>query len=245
MDESKKKSTVQEDDEDQKVEKLKSFVKARPRDKNGHFINLSSQPETPALKQEQVAPTQQQVETTGALSAISQYVSSGKKPDDDETLVDVKVRNPLHKITKLLQDMRSKQSTTVSMRFTIPLIALPIVLLAAFQLGRAQTTCATRFTSQIGIIRTIAVLTPVESKDVFTSLLSFFPEVPKLQKSTDLVQMNRTILVDLEGKVINVLHDGKLDISEYNNQGVILTGTLSPCADTITLDDKRNITTTD
>src|SRR5258708_4459280 len=90
----------------------------------------------------QFAPKDQVKETvsvSGALPAISADLS--KVPSENDDLVDVKVHNPLHRITKLLQDIKSHQSTTVSMRFTIPLIALPIVLLVAFQLGRAQTNC--------------------------------------------------------------------------------------------------------
>jgi hypothetical protein len=214
-------------------------------DEHGKYVKAApnSSPADPSI-QEKSPYTSQTAAAKGALKAVTDYISfdAAKANAADDTIVDVKVRNPFHRIMKLLQDIKSKQSTTVSMRFTIPLIALPIVLLAAFQLGRAQTVCASRFTSQVGVLRSINIMAPPATKDVYSNLLSFFPDIPKLQKTEELTATKSTILVNMQGEVLNVFHTAKLEISSFANEGVIISGMLSPCAGTITLDDPQNIT---
>ncbi len=214
---------------------------------DGSVTNVKPASSTEAIKQEKSPYTSQTAAAKGALKAVTDYISfdNKKQSEKDDTIVDVKVRNPFHKIMNLLQDIKSKQSTTVSMRFTIPLIALPIVLLAAFQLGRAQTVCASRFTSQIGVLRSLTVMSPIEGTvDVYSHLLSFFPDIPRLQKAEELHLARRTILVGLDGKILDVLHDEKLKMKGFDGEGVILSGNLSPCAGTISLDAEENISLT-
>lgn len=232
-----------EKDKDKK-EALHDVASHRKRDEHGHFIDDKNAGETSG----EGNPTPQVKETdkaAGPLSAISEYFSVEKETGGpEETLIDVKVHNPFTRIMKMLQDIKNHQSTTVSLRFTIPLIALPIVMLAAFQLGKAQTLCATHFTSQTGTLRVVSVLAPKESTDSFGMLLSFFPDIPRLHKKAELAPSMKTILVSDKGDVVNVLHDSTMNLSLYNGIHVILSGMLSPCSGTITLDAPQNLTET-
>lgn len=198
--------------------------------------------ESEAKKQEGSRTVKTKV--TGAIESAINYANTAKeKADDAETMISVKVKNPLSKIIKLIEDIKNHQSTTVSLRFTIPLIALPVVLLAAFQLGRAQTVCATRFTTQTGILKLLTVNAPAQETDTWAILRSFFPDFPKLTKQNELKRTNRTILITQTGTVIQVLHASTIPLYSYHNTTVLLTGQYSPCTGIITLDSKENITT--
>jgi hypothetical protein len=188
--------------------------------------------------------TSKSEKTDGAWKELSQFISVEREKSKDktsDTIVDVKVHNPFVRIMKMLKDIKQHQATTVSMRFTIPLLALPIVLLAAFQLGKAQTVCASRFTSQIGTFRILSVMAPVESNDSLSILFSFFPDIPKLQKQSELSSIMRTILITPQGSILTVLHNNKTNLLGFNNQQVIVTGQYSPCTGIITLDSPQNI----
>lgn len=222
-----------------KQEALHDAAEQRTRDWHGHFV-AKKDPKTAEIPTPSVTSN---TNVSGPLEAVSHLLSVEKgEGSADETLVDVKVHNPFTRVLKMLQEIKNHQSTTVSMRFTIPLIALPIVLLAAFQLGRAQAVCASRFTSQTGTLRIVSVLAPKQATDSFGMLLSFFPDIPHLQKKAELQPAMKTILVSTNGEVLNILNDPTMDLTIYNATPVILTGTLSPCSGTITLDAPQNIT---
>jgi len=61
----------------------------------------------------------------------------------DEPLLDIKVNNPLSRLYKLLNQLKKKQTTTITFRLGIPLIALPVLITAFaglfFGLGKVTT----------------------------------------------------------------------------------------------------------
>lgn len=176
---------------------------------------------------------------TGAGDLISKFIKT-EKGEDEETLVDLKITNPLHRITQILQDIKNHQSTTFSFRFTIPLIALPVFLLIAFQLGRSQTECSKIFSSKIGIIKNIQVLVPKNETDLIANLFSAIPFIP--QKSKELVQEERALLINSQNEPFTIIRTKPMDLTEFENQTVVLSGTIANCTHTITLDFPQNIT---
>lgn len=187
-----------------------------PQDEHGHFIHKD-----PGQKM-------------GGLLHTSET-------DDDSTLVDVRVANPLHRIAKLLQDIKSHQSTTVSMRFTIPLIALPIVLLVAFQLGRAQTSCSPLFSTQTGIVRLLSLEVPKENTSWFGRVFNYLPGNSKPQKTVTFTRENRAVLMTSDGQTLTLLPAAGVKLAPFANQGVIVTGDYSACNRVITVDNAANI----
>src|SRR5258706_9616372 len=99
---------------------------------------------------------------SGPISVSTSKAKSSDMGSSDD-LVSIKVRNPLHKIVQILQEIKSHQATNFNLHFSIPLIALPVFIIAflgVFQLGRAQVTCFPTFTSKIGTLKTITVMSP-------------------------------------------------------------------------------------
>ncbi len=178
----------------------------------------------------------------GATDALSKALADVSEDKEGETLVDIKVHNPLKRITQILQEIKNHQTTTVSLRFTIPLIALPIVLFVAFQVGRAQSLCAQNFRTEQGRLQILTIKAPVNNQSVLSLLLSFFPRVPSLSDPLDLQSQVRTILVTPGNEVISIIHPEDVDPQPYVGQTVLLTGNYSACTQSMTLDDNSNIT---
>lgn len=177
---------------------------------------------------------------SGASELLNSLQSLGiEESSDEETILDIKVHNPLKKITQLLQDLKKHQTTTVSLRFTIPLIALPIVLFVAFQIGRAQTLCAQTFTTQAGTIQVLQVKVPRTAPTALSLVLSFFPSVP--QPTADLVDQERAILLLPTSEVVHIIHPRTVDVVPFVGQSVLLTGNYSACTRSITLDHQQNL----
>lgn len=165
-----------------------------------------------------------------------------KNSSDD--LLDIQVHNPLHKIIKILEDIKNHQSTTFSLHLTIPLIALPIfiaVLFGVFQMGKIQAACFPAFTSRIGVMHTISVDVPKTNTGFFTQFIPFLPNV-SLAAAKSLNKMTRFLLIsDTTLEPIQVIKNISLDLSSFENAQVILSGTYSACTNTITLDSVKNI----
>lgn len=187
-----------------------------PQDEHGHFVSKD-----PGQKM-------------GGLLHTSEI-------DDESTLVDLRVANPLHRITKLLQDIKSHQSTTISMRFTIPLIALPIVLFVAFQLGRAQTSCSPIFATQVGTVRLLSIEVPQEKTSWFGEVFNYLPGTFKPQKTVIFTHENRAVLLTVDGQTLTLLPAPGIQLAGFNNQNVLVTGNYSACNKAITLDNPANI----
>src|SRR3989338_10019833 len=57
-------------------------------------------------------------------------------PEFEKPLVSVSVNNPFKRILYWLDQIRRHQTTTFAFKLSIPLIAIPILVFAIFQVGR-------------------------------------------------------------------------------------------------------------
>ena len=179
-------------------------------------------------------------EAKGSLEILSSLISA-KETEDDATLIDIKVTNPLKRIYELLQDIKKHQSTTFSLRFTIPLIALPIFLLVAFHLGRGSYVCTQEFTSKKGIIKIVNIDVPVVNENFFSNLWVKLG-LPDTDGTSTLYTTNDRVLLDSQtGEIVQVLTAKAIDINKYQDRNVIVSGTYSTCTHTMTLNSENNI----
>jgi len=189
---------------------------SRPRDHFGRFINTEKK-------------------SKGAGNIISSLIKTHESKDD-ETLIDVKITNPLHRIAQILQDIKTHQSTKISLSFTIPLIALPVFLLAAFQLGKVQNLCTPVFSSHVGTLRNINVFGPKDNPGIIANFIPFFTSTKK-----DFINQKKSILITSKDDVITVDDGENLDLSGFNNQPIIVSGLYSSCTKTLILNSLENI----
>ena len=57
-------------------------------------------------------------------------------PEFEKPVVSVSISNPFKKILYWLDQIRKKQTTTFAFKLSIPLIALPVIIFAAYQVGK-------------------------------------------------------------------------------------------------------------
>ncbi|MEN9407019.1 MAG: hypothetical protein RLZZ455_235 [Candidatus Parcubacteria bacterium] len=187
----------------------------RPRDENGHFIKSS-------------------------LLNIAE-----NKTANDETLVDVKVTNPLRKITQILQQIKHKQSTVVDFKFTIPLVALPLFMLLAFSLGKSGgVMCGGNTQTKLGLLYTLRTSdTPPQGIMAVTkrNLATNIPFLaPFLITNTD-TTINRQILIQRDNTAITIENPNNIPLTTYNTRQVFVTGKVNTCESTISIDDEADV----
>lgn len=205
------------------TQKRSKLAASRKRDEKGHFIPKHSQ---------DIKVTQK---NSGPANVISNFLKTGQA--DEDTLINVKVHNPLSRIARLLEDIKAKQATTVSMRFTIPLIALPVVFFLAFSLGKAQSNCMEFYTSKIGTLEIINVESPKEPN----FLEKVYKFIPFVNFQTGLEEKSQVLLIDRLDQTLLLMDPSGSDINNFNAQKVIASGTYSSCTQTMTLDSSKNI----
>ncbi len=197
------------------------------RDSHGRFIKQTT--------------VQGKAKTTGTGNILSKLIQT-EKGTDDETLVDIKITNPLHRITQILQEIKDHQATTFSFRFTIPIIALPIFLLVAFQLGRSETRCTESFVTKIGTLKTVEVVVP-ESRSWFEELLSSVPFIPT--PTDTLMKVRRSLLLTPDNQTFTIKQKAGIMVVPFENQQVFVTGAYNSCSQVISLDSQQNISSSE
>lgn len=194
----------------------------RIRDESGHFI-----------------PLKPKVKVTGQAELFSRLVHT-EKETDDSSLISVKVNNPVEKITRYLKDIRDKQNTTVSMKFTIPLVALPIAILLSFQLGRYNNQCNSYFSTQLGIIENIKVVRKIAPDSWFLKLLGHIPGFGEVYLREKLI--SQPILIVSPERNILINNKTNSTLEGFAENQAIVSGDYNSCLQTLTLDSIENIT---
>jgi len=195
-------------------------AKEKPRDENGHFV-----PANPDIKVN--------ANTSGGAEVMSRFIKTEKSNDEAGPMVNVSVFNPFGKMIQLLKDIKAKQATTVSLRFTIPLIALPVAFLLVFQLGRYQNECASYQRSLVGVVKNISVLEKQSSFLQKIPLLGDFYPVMEVTK-------HQTIIIN-NPEVTTVINNTNFSLEKWQDQQVILTGDYSSCRNSLNLQSIQNI----
>lgn len=159
-------------------------------------------------------------EIKGAALNVKSEVSAPKtdiKPEFEKPLVSVSISNPFKKILYWLDQIRKHQTTTFAFKLSIPLIALPVIIFAAYQIGRGEgLTSLFEWTSQASP-SPIAFVSPSPVQNVEISKAGIL----KIAKGTS---RTRYLLSLRNGTIVTLDIPETIDLSKYANKQVLVTG---------------------
>ena len=133
-------------------------------------------------------------------------------PELEKPLIEVSITNPFKKIMYWLDQIRRKQTTTFAVKLSIPLIALPVIAFAFFQLGK---NFASPFTSPPSPAP-LASHSPTPSSDLIISKAGILKIAYGKQ--------TRYLLNLKDGRIIVLEIPSQINISKYQNKQVLVTG---------------------
>lgn len=154
---------------------------------------------------------------SGTLTATS----SAKTPDGipvepefEKPLVSVSISNPFKKILYWLNQIRKRQTTTFAFKLSIPLIALPVIIFAAYQVGRGEA---------MSFIKSKASPAPIATSSAGAQTLIEISRagILKIAKGTT---GTRYLLALRNGEILNLQIPVTIDLSKYANKQVLVTG---------------------
>ncbi len=191
---------------------IKSHIaQEKPRDEHGHFVHPeNSQPD---------ASSQQH------LNPISQFLhdeTSIHKTDKDE-LIDVHVGNPFKRITDLLEEIKKQKAFSFSLKGSLGLAGIVLVLGAFGIFGGTKALCSKGVQSEVGVLKVLSATEVPEETFIDRVLMLLHVPNPKLTQ--------RMVLLTPQNNLIHIVVDNSIsNISNYTNQTVITTGEYDSCS---------------
>lgn len=201
------------------VSARKARVSKQPRDKNGHFIPIKAT-------------------INGSGKVLGDLIKTEKDPDPFNLLT-IRAGDTWIKIIDILKQIRDKQSTKVNLSFTIPLLVLPVVIIAAFGLGRWYSGCEGHFSSQVGTLQNITVTRKFAPENPILYWLTFLPYLGEnLYKTRTLTQ---PVVIKEQDQAIIIDNEANTNLNPFDQSKVIVFGDYNSCSQTLTLDSDKNI----
>lgn len=154
-------------------------------------------------------------------------------PEFEKPILQVTVSNPLKKILYWLDQIRRKQTTTFAVKLSIPLIALPVIIFAAFQIGRGSV-----------VLPFIKWNSPTPAATIKPSP-SPTPQVPysrsgilKVAKTGNQIKY---VLALKNGENVLLEVPSNIQLSKYQNKQVLVTGYYNRQANSIAVTEIAEI----
>lgn len=149
-------------------------------------------------------------------------------PELEKPLLEVSITNPFKKIMYWLDQIRRKQTTTFAIKLSIPLIALPVIAFAFFQLGKnfALTYNPTP----------LLTLTPKSSPSTSDLVISR-AGILKIAQGNE----TRYLLNLKDGRIIVLEIPSQIDIKKYQNKQILATGPYNRTTSVMRVEDIAEI----
>ncbi|MDO8658960.1 MAG: hypothetical protein Q7K55_09550 [Candidatus Levybacteria bacterium] len=211
-------------------------AEAKPRDPHGHFTPESEQPSSLSEASRKGG---------SKLSFLKSIFPTGTnigKTENEDTLIDVHVNNPLKKIVELLQDIKRQKVFSFSVKGSLGIAGIALVLTGIGLFGGTQAFCSKGIQSHIGTIKTLQI-----QEEVTVSSIPVISQIPLISQISQIVfpqqtiLRNRIILVKSDNSTIRIIPSRNFSLSQFTNSFVITTGNYNSCSQTLNLKDSSSI----
>jgi hypothetical protein len=192
-------------------------AQSQPRDENGHFA-----PKLPI-------DNQNSQNNNPLYQYVNKNIHYDKKHDD---LLDIHVGNPLARITQLLQDIKKQKAFSFTLKGSLGIMGVGLVLSTFGIFGGAKLLCDKGRQTHVGVVR---VLGTPDQIDYRWPLIE--PVVEYYRNFMNPGRINshhpRAILHIGGSETLYVPYVKEADLLMYNGQKVFITGEYDSCSRTL------------
>ena len=191
----------------QTSEAASKVAKKQPRDSHGHFTK------------------EQEVKAKISLTSADLPLV----PEFEKPLVSVTITNPFKKILYWFDQIRRHQTTTLAIKLSIPLIALPVIIVGVFSLGRVYgiNFQKAQETQPSPIAKVSSLPDPIISRAGTLKIA--------VSSST------RYLLALKNGELVVLEIPSTINLVKYKDKQVLVTGTYNRTANVIKVTDIAEI----
>jgi hypothetical protein len=225
---------MQQDEEQHKKDLLSEVAKNRVRDEHGHFVHEdsnSAKTEEPILMDQNQHPKQQYHSVMENIPGI--HID---KTNDENTLVDLHVNNPLKKVISLLEDLKKQKAFTFDIKGSLGLAGILVVFTTFGLFGGGKILCDKGTATQIGEVKILHVKEPDESGHSWiTSITQKYFNKPQP------VLKNRIVLIPQNGAPLHIVVSSAQILNDIDGESVVATGSYNSCTQSLTVEDENAI----
>lgn len=188
-------------------ENKSEVAKEKPRDARGHFIR-----EDKGVKKD--SPVEH---------LLKESVRYSKTEDD---ILNVKVGNPLKRITQLLEQIKKQKAFSFTLKGSLGVMGIALVVGTFGIFGGEKILCNKGTQSKIGYLRILQTQDPEASNvPLFGGIIDWI-KISTGQAKT----YPRVILVQQDNNTISIPYSINLNTNSYLNSIVIVSGNYDSCA---------------
>lgn len=218
------------------------------RDEHGHFnkkAEESSNPSSSSSPRRSSSEGGSKPSDPSRLAFLKSIFPTGTsftKDADEDTLIDVHVNNPLKRIVDLLQDIKRQKVFSFSLKGSLGLAGVALVLTGIGVFGGSQAFCTKGIQSHIGTIKVLQTQEEVTQSSIpIVSQIPLISQIAQKVLPSQTISRNRVILVKSDNTTIHLIPSRNFSLAEFTNLPVIATGDYNSCSQTLSLKDKNDI----
>ncbi len=204
-------------------------AQSQPHDENGHFIPKSS-PSSDSSPAE-----------SNSSHPLHQYIANNtrydKKHDD---LLDIHVGNPLARITQLLQDIKKQKAFSFTLKGSLGIMGVGLVLSTFGIFGGAKLLCDKGRQTHVGVVRVLGTADEIDYQwPLIQPVVEYYKNF--MHPGSIDTKHPRAILQTDGSDTIYIPYNKEVDMSLFNKQKVLVTGEFDSCSRTLRVDDRGAI----
>lgn len=157
------------------------------------------------------------------------------KTDDEDTLVDVHVNNPLKKITKLLEDIKKQKAFSFTIKGSLGIAGIALVVTSFGIFGGTKAFCSRGTQTAIG---TVHILKIAEEN---TESLPLLDRVIEMIWKNEKNPGNRVVLMRPDTTLIHLKQVTAAEAKQFLDKTVFVTGEFDACSQRITVSESNAI----
>ena len=169
--------------------------------------------------------------TVTVASSIS-TLNADINPEIEKPILEITVSNPFKKLLYWLNQIRKRQTTTLAFKLSVPLIALPVLVFAVFEVGRY---------SGMAFLKSQATPTPMATAAPTPQLPVEISRAGTLKIAKGSTG-TRYLLSLRNGTIVSLMIPDSIDLEKYANKQVLVTGYLDKDTGIINVGDIAEIT---
>lgn len=162
-----------------------------------------------------------------------------KKAHDENTLLDVRVNNPLKKIISLLEDIKKQKAFSFTLKGSLGIMGIVLALSLFGLFGGSKMLCDKGTQSQIGVVKMLQMI------DVEVSAVPFIgPLIDSYNeyfRNPYAAVLYRTVLIQDDGRVIYLPLTAGTSIQSFAGYRVIATGQYDSCSQVLKITNPQGI----
>lgn len=171
---------------------------------------------------------------------LSNYLKQNqkiRKTNDDATLIDIHIGNPLRRITTILEEIKQQKAFSFTLKGSLGVMGVLLTVSAFGIFGGSKMLCDKGRQSQLGTLHILQTTVDKTESNLLVQAWNFLTNTPLAQKEAS--DTPRVILVKDDNSVIHL--QGFAIEPDFQDQRVVATGKFDTCIQTLTINHETDL----